>query len=263
MRRDVTSSLSLSASGPARLVLSIAVADKERADESLVVVQDGRELAITELSDEHGTRLHTCDVTKGAVEVNYRATVHGQSDPAPVTEMDLIEYLRPSRYCESDTLTPTAVAEAGGRSGLDLVSFVGSWVGTQLAYISGSSRPTDGAAETYMTRRGVCRDFAHLVVAMLRAMDVPARLVSVYAPGLSPMDFHAVAEALVDGEWWAVDATTLAPRQTMVRIATGRDAADTAFLTTIGEPLDLESMEVTATADALPTDDVRELVRLG
>ncbi|MFW2512209.1 transglutaminase-like domain-containing protein [Demequina sp. SO4-13] len=262
MRRDVTSALSLAASGPARLVLSVAVADKERAEEALVVTQDGRELEVNELRDARGTRLHTCDVKKGSVDVSYRATVRGQSEPAPVTDMDLIEYLRPSRYCESDTLTPTAVAEAGGRSGLDLVSHIGSWVGTELAYISGSSRPTDGAAETYMTRRGVCRDFAHLVVAMLRAMDVPARLVSVYAPGLSPMDFHAVAEALVDGEWWAVDATTLAPRQSMVRIATGRDAADTAFLTTIGEPLNLESMEVTATVDSLPSDDVREFVRL-
>lgn len=263
MRRDVTSSLTLKASGPARLILSVAVADGVHADESLTVVQNGRELGITELRDDHGTRLHSCEVGEGRVQVDYRARIEGRAEPIRPTELDAIRYLRPSRYCESDTLTPTAVAEAGGRSGLDLVAYVSSWVGTELAYISGSSKPTDGAAATMLARRGVCRDFAHLVVAMLRAMDVPARVVSVYAPGLSPMDFHAVAEALVDGEWWAVDATTLAPRQTMVRIATGRDAADTAFLTTIGEPLDLESMEVTATVDALPADDVREFVRLG
>jgi transglutaminase-like putative cysteine protease len=75
---------------------------------------------------------------------------------------------------------------------------VAAWVGTRLAYVVGSSAPTDGAVETMLARRGVCRDFAHLTVALLRALDVPARLVSAYAPGLSPMDFHAVAEGLVD-----------------------------------------------------------------
>jgi transglutaminase-like putative cysteine protease len=84
---------------------------------------------------------------------------------------------------------------------------------------------------------------------------VPARLVSVYAPGLDPMDFHAVCEAWVDGAWQVVDATWLAPRQTLVRIATGRDAADTAFLTNNGAELVLEQMVVTAVADELPADD--------
>ena len=105
-----------------------------------------------------------------------------------------------------------------------------SWVGTRLDYVPGSSDPIDGAVDTLLAGAGVCRDYAHLVVALLRAVNVPARLVAVYAPGCQPMDFHAVAEAFVDGVWRVVDATCLAPRQTMVRIATGRDAADTAFL---------------------------------
>ena len=112
----------------------------------------------------------------------------------------------------------------------------------RVAYIAGSSRSTDGAVTTLLSRQGVCRDFAHLVIAMLRACDMPARLVSVYAPGLQPMDFHAVAEALVDGEWLVADATTLAPRAAMLRIATGRDAADTAFLTSFGEAVTLQSL---------------------
>ena len=81
---------------------------------------------------------------------------------------------------------------------------------------------------------GVCRDYAHLVIASLRALSVPARLVAVYAPGCQPMDFHAVAESFVDGAWRVVDATCLAPRQSMVRIATGRDAADVALTTSFG-----------------------------
>ena len=110
----------------------------------------------------------------------------------------------------------------------------------------------------------MCRDFAHLVVALLRARDVPARVAAVYAPGLQPMDFHAVAEALVDGTWRVVDATLLAPRSSLVRIATGRDAADTAFLTVIGGTVDLVGLEVSAVVEGnLPTDDPRELVSLG
>jgi transglutaminase-like putative cysteine protease len=99
-------------------------------------------------------------------------------------------------------------------------------------------------------------------VALLRALGVPARLVAVYAPGLDPMDFHAVAEAWVDDAWHVVDATTLAPRSTLLRIATGRDAADTAFLTVTRGGAALASMEVTATADALPDDDLDRLVAL-
>jgi transglutaminase-like putative cysteine protease len=98
---------------------------------------------------------------------------------------------------------------------------------------------------------------------MLRARNVPARLVAVYAPGLQPMDFHAVVEAAIDGEWRAVDATTLAPRQSLVRIATGRDASDTAFLTVQSGRADLRSMGVNATATPdLPEDDLTSLVSL-
>ena len=127
----------------------------------------------------------------------------------------------------------------------------------------GSSSPTDGAVDTLLAGAGVCRDYAHLAVALLRARDVPARLVSVYAPGLSPMDFHAVVEAVVDGAWHVVDATLLAPRSTLVRIATGRDAADTAFLSNYGGALRLDGIEVSAVADELPADDLDDLVRLG
>jgi transglutaminase-like putative cysteine protease len=140
---------------------------------------------------------------------------------------------------------------------------VSSWVGTRLNYVPGSSDPIDGAVDTLLAGNGVCRDYAHLVVALLRAVNVPARLVSVYAPGLSPMDFHAVAEAFVDGHWRVVDATCLAPRQTLVRIATGRDAADTAFLDNHKGSINLTNMMVTATSDGdLPKDAVDQLVSI-
>ena len=177
--------------------------------------------------------------------------------------MELLEYLRPSRYCEADRLAPTARAEFSGLAGADLLAAVSSWVGTRLSYVPGSSQPTDGAVQTLLAGQGVCRDYAHLVIGLLRSLDVPARLAAVYAPGLDPMDFHAVAEAYVDGAWHVVDATTLAPRSTLVRIATGRDAADTAFLSSYGGNVALDAIQVMAVADVLPDDDVTRLVELG
>jgi transglutaminase-like putative cysteine protease len=176
-------------------------------------------------------------------------SIAAAAEPAPVEDIDLITYLRPSRYCESDSLGPTAVSEFGGLTGVHLLEAVVDWVSDRIVYVTGSSRPTDGAVSTLLARQGVCRDFAHLSIALLRALNVPARLAAVYAPGLSPMEFHAVAEAHVDGAWYVVDATKLAPRQSLLRIATGRDAADTAFLTNNGAALTLGELEVMAVAD--------------
>ncbi|WP_407819008.1 transglutaminase-like domain-containing protein, partial [Staphylococcus aureus] len=89
---------------------------------------------------------------------------------------------------------------------------------------------TDSAVDTLLAGAGVCRDYSHLTISLLRAVGIPARLVAVYAPGCDPMDFHAVVEANIDHVWRVVDATQLAPRSNLVRISTGRDAADTAFL---------------------------------
>ncbi len=264
MRRHVTANLSLDVVVPSDLVLSIASSRTgQGVDEDLSLLLDGHPVQPEIIIDSHDTRLHRVKVRQGRLDVSYEATVEGREEPLPTSPGDVIRYLRPSRYAESDELAPTAFAEFKGLSGLDLLHGVSSWVGTQLSYVPGSSQPTDGASRTLLSRQGVCRDFAHLCVALLRARGVPARLVSVYAPGLEPMDFHAVCEAYVDGRWLVVDATTLAPRESMLRIATGRDAADTAFLTTISGRTDLVTMDVAATADDLPSDDLSVPVSLG
>lgn len=182
--------------------------------------------------------------------------------PAPITEYDLSAYLRPSRYAESDKFFGFAATEFAERpTDGALLADVARWVGNRLSYVPGSSDPIDGAADTLLAGAGVCRDYSHLVIAMLRALGVPARLVAVYAPGCDPMDFHAVAEAFVEGGWHVVDATYLAPRSTLVRIATGRDAADTAFLDNHGGHIALVGASVSAVVDGdLPVDDVGELV---
>lgn len=232
--------------------------------ESLLVTLNGNAIAPKETIGEHGTRIHTLRADEGTATLSYSATVVGQAEPPPVRDIDVITYLRPSRYAEADKFFGFAATEFGryGTS-VTLLEKVSSWVGTRLDYVPGSSDPIDGATDTLLAGAGVCRDYAHLVIALLRALNVPARLVAVYAPGCAPMDFHAVAEAFVDGSWRVVDATCLAPRQSMVRIATGRDAADTAFLDNHGGAITLKSATITAVVDGeLPKDSVDHLVSL-
>jgi transglutaminase-like putative cysteine protease len=134
----------------------------------------------------------------------------------------------------------------------------------RLAYAEGSSDHLDSAVDTLLTGAGVCRDYAHLTIALCRALGIPARLASVYAPGLMPMDFHAVTEVLVSGVWLALDSTRLAPRPELVRIATGRDAADTAFATVLEGRAELVGVEVFASSDRdLAFDDHISPVSLG
>lgn len=255
VQRTVSAHLDLYLYGPADLIFSIAVADGYNTSESLDVLSDRSPVQVRELSGRHGARLHRVAAPAGPMTITYQAVVAGHVAPTPVDELDLIEYLRPSRYCESDTLFATARSEFNGTSGLELLRQVAEWVTTRLRYVPGASQPIDGAVATLLARAGVCRDYAHLVVALLRAKDVPARVVSVYAPGLAPMDFHAVAEAFVDGAWHIVDATGLAPRDSMVRIATGLDASGTAFLSQYGSAVNLRTLQVQASVDELVDDD--------
>lgn len=264
MQREVSNHIVLDVAEPAELVFAVAVAsDYDLAAETLAVAADGSPVEVEEIADAHGGRLHRVLAPRGIVDFRYDATVSGVVGPAPFSPADRFTYLRPSRYAESDSLAPTAGAEFEGVDDpAALLAAVSSWVGTHLAYVSGSSLPTDGAVRTLLARQGVCRDFAHLTVALLRALGLPARLAAVYAPGLDPMDFHAVAEAWVEGAWQVVDATTLAPRSTLVRIATGRDAADTAFLNVLSGRADLLEVTVMATADQLPADDLTRLTAI-
>ena len=244
--------LEVEITAPTTLEFQIAVAPhpNTQVSESLSFVLDGKPVQPLEISGVHGNRIHQLDAPVGNLRVDYAATIVGQSDPAPVTDYDLSMYLRPSRYAEADKFYGFAATEFGNYiDSTTMLAKVSLWVGTRLNYVPGSSDPIDGAVDILLAGAGVCRDFAHLVVALLRAVNVPARVVSVYAPGLYPMDFHAVAEAFVEGQWRVVDGTLLAPRQTLVRIATGRDAADIAFLDNHKGAITLNKLVVTAVVD--------------
>lgn len=264
MRRVVSSELELEVRDGGELVLQVAAAGTP-VDEVLDIRLDGSPVEALEVPTPHGGRAHLLDVGTGRLVVRYAATLAGRVAPSPGGNDERLVYLRPSRYAESDKLAEFAAHEFAGLADAEsIVAGVSSWVGARIAYEAGTSLSTHGAIDTLLGGRGVCRDFAHLVTALLRALGVPARIAAVYAPGLSPMDFHAVVESLVEGEWRVVDATLLAPRPSLVRIATGRDAADIAFLTTVRGDVELLGIQVNAIVDGtLPDDDPRQLVSLG
>ena len=263
--------LAFSVEEPAVVALQVAVAAApgRSVTDRLEVTLDGLPLpgGVREVAGPHGGRIHQLESPPGELAVTYRATASGPGgagEPLGDDAYERLLALRPSRYCPSDALLGFAAGELGDREpDAGLVRDVVAWVTDRIVYTPGSSGPLDTAVDTLLAGQGVCRDLAHLGVGLARALGVPARLVSAYAPGLSPMDFHAVVEAHVDGGWHVFDPTHLAPRASLLRIATGRDAADTAFADVVSGIATLTRMEVGAVFDgALPLDDGSALVRL-
>jgi hypothetical protein len=258
--------LSYHATAAATLALAVT-AHHQPADGRLVADLDDGQVVAEEVpgSWAAGSRQHLLRVPPGRVTIGYRAPIidpGGGVSAAPVTPLERLVMTRPSRYCPSDRLAGFAAVHFGGHPA-DTVRAICDYIHDHTVYTAGSSGPSTDAAETLLSGVGVCRDYAHLSVTLCRAMDIPARVVAVYAPGLSPMDFHLVTEAAVAGRWYVWDATRLAPRQSLIRIATGRDAADVAFATTIGGSVEMTGMTVWAVAPGeLPIDDHRALVAL-
>ncbi|MGP9681335.1 MULTISPECIES: transglutaminase-like domain-containing protein [unclassified Brachybacterium] len=264
MKRHVRAWMTADVAEGTDVALLIAVSDAPARQESLTVVAGGREHPSTETRDRFGSRMHlVTGLPEGRVEITYEAHDVTAARTPSASEADAVLHLRPSRYCEVDEFTKIAEEVLDGRTGNAAVDAVVQWVHEHLDYVPGSSTITDSARSTYVSRQGVCRDYAHLTATLLRAGGIPARCSSVYAPGLSPMDFHLVVEAMVDEAWTVVDSTHLAPRSSMVRIATGQDAADTAFMTTLAGNVVLTGIQVTAVADPdLPVEVIGAAVAL-
>ncbi|WP_008309665.1 transglutaminase-like domain-containing protein [Leptolyngbya sp. PCC 6406] len=155
-----------------------------------------------------------------------------------------LQFLLPSRYCESDLLGNLANdIVLTDLPAYDQVEAIRSWIHTHIEYRYESSTASTSATETAKTRVGVCRDFVHLGMALCRSLTIPARMVVGYLYELEPMDLHAWFEAFVGGRWYTFDATQSAPRGNRIAIAYGRDAADVALATQFG-PVILTEMNV-------------------
>jgi len=166
-----------------------------------------------------------------------------QSVPPHLLPGDAVRYLMPSRYCPSDAFQNLVSAEFGALDGGARVAAMTDWIYYNFQYVSGASSGQTTALDTLVQRQGVCRDFAHVLIAFCRASAIPARFVSAYAPDVTPQDFHAVVEVFLDGTWHLIDPTRMAKADDIVRIGVGMDAAEVAFLSSYG-PMTLEIQTV-------------------
>lgn len=173
---------------------------------------------------------------EAVIDIQRRTTSIDELTITPRRELppEVIPYLWPSRYCEADRFEAFVEREFPGDNHGAKIMAMSHWIHDHLDYCLGSTDASTTAVDVFVSRRGVCRDFAHLLASFARAAGVPARLVSAYAWGLNPPDFHAVVEIWLAGEWHLVDPTELAPLDGLVRIAVGRDATDIAFMTVFG-----------------------------
>ncbi|ALI99457.1 transglutaminase-like domain-containing protein [Rufibacter tibetensis] len=153
----------------------------------------------------------------------------------PLMPASVIRYLHPSRYCQSDRLYKFAHHKFGNiHHAFDKVIAVRDWIHENVEYRGGYSTSHTSAFDTITEQVGVCRDFAHLGVALCRALTIPARYFTGYAYQLQPSDFHACFEAYLGGHWVLFDSTKMVPLNGMAKIATGADATETAFASTFG-----------------------------
>jgi transglutaminase-like putative cysteine protease len=213
--------------------------------------------------ERNGNRFFRLDAPKGLLSVNYHARVELHHAPVPlhleevpVTAVpdEVLRYLMPSRYCESDVMSRAAWQLFGHLPpGLSRVRAIESWIHESIHYLPGFSNSTTTAQEVFVQRAGVCRDFAHMGITLCRALNIPARLVVGYVYfDEPPQDFHAVFEAWLEGRWVLFDATRMASLDRLVRIGTGRDAKDVAFATIFGGVQMLRKELVVAQGDASP-----------
>ncbi len=185
----------------------------------------------------------------GTFTLRYGATVdvvHHVADPASIAESwiaylpgDVLPYLYPSRYCPSDAMNAFAMNQFGSMwQGYGRVQAICEWVQRHVSFVSGSSSGTTTAADTLQQRQGVCRDFAHLMISLCRAVNIPARFTTGLDygadPALGPTDFHAYVEAFVGGRWYMFDPSGTAIPMGFVRLTSGRDAADSAYCSIFG-----------------------------
>jgi transglutaminase-like putative cysteine protease len=243
---DITAELDYTVRFRSAMILSVHAqrnAAQRIVAEDLVVEP---RVALREFADGDGNRFVRLDTgDHRELSLRYRATVDCDFEvrtasgigPTPVAALDdaAIPFLFPSRYCQSDRLGRLAWDLFGKiEKPHDKVVAIADWIHDNVEYVRGSTDSCTSSYDTVTQRVGVCRDFAHLGIALCRALNIPARYFTGYAYGLEPPDFHACFECLIGGEWMVFDATRLAHLNGLVRIATGRDAADTAVASVFG-----------------------------
>lgn len=264
MHFKIAAELNYTTRGPSTLILNVHAlrgASQQVTEEKFLVTPPTR---CDEFSIKHGhnrfVRLETG--RNREIRVEYSATVEVNHTLVPVKDLmavpvsnldpSAITFLFPSRYCQSDKLGRLAYSKFGAiKHPYRKVVAIADWIFDNIEYLPGSTNSQTSAYDTVTERAGVCRDFAHLGIALCRALTIPARYFTGYACQLEPADFHACFEAFIGGRWLLFDPTRLAPLNGIVRIAVGRDAADAAVATMFGPA---RSSSLSVKCDALDTN---------
>jgi len=239
---DVTMQYTLEPGDPVLLTVAVLPSDTQTILSTAFQAQSAR-LHWLDQAGSAGQRVWV--MSEGAqLLAQYSARVAIDRPAPPLTSLaaeqmhalptDVLAWLRPSVFCPSDRFEPFVQTEFGHLQGGAMIAAMRDWVARSLRYVPGASDAGTNALDTFVTRQGVCRDYAHLLCAFARAGGVPARYVSGYSPGVTPPDFHACAEVWLDGGWQLVDPTGMSTPDTFAVIAAGRDASDVAFMETAG-----------------------------
>jgi transglutaminase-like putative cysteine protease len=219
------------------------------------------QVPVIEFTDVYGNSCQRIVMPPGdfQIDVQFRVEVQDQVEMdlhAPIMPIqdlptDLLHYLLPSRYCQSDVLASLANSIIGQPSfTYNDIAKIHDWIHRSIAYTPGSSDTSTSAVDTARDLQGVCRDYAHLGIALCRALDVPARMVVGFLHELQPMDLHAWFEAYIGNRWHAFDSMQSVTQGNRIVVAYGRDAADVALATLFG-PFQLNFMEVTVNPASL------------
>lgn len=255
MQQDIAVTLAYELPGPTDLLLQIEVpaTPDQTLDAPSIETTPVTHFARVPAEDGIGERIWIR--AEGSFRCDYAARVTVSRETPDIAALpavpphllpgEAVRYLMPSRFCPSDLFQSFVLAEFGHLGGGARIAAIRDWIRAAFAYVPGASDAQTTAADSFVRRQGVCRDYAHVMITLARASAIPARYASVYAPGVTPQDFHAVAEVFLDGAWHLVDATGMAPAGSIARIGVGTDAADVAFLTAFG-PMQMVDQSVSA-----------------
>jgi transglutaminase-like putative cysteine protease len=244
MRLSIEAMLDYSFEQPTDILLQIeaAILPEQAIESARIDISPFEHFARVPAHDAIGERIWLR--AEGRLTVEYRSTVAitrllDDCRNLPRVEPhqlpgETVQYLFGSRYCQSDLFPSFVDAEFAGLDGGARVMAIRDWIEQHFSYVPGVSNAETTAMESFIRREGVCRDYSHVLITLVRACGIPARMASVYALGVKPQDFHAVAEVFLGGEWHLVDATGMAREGAMAKIGVGRDAADISFLTAYG-----------------------------
>lgn len=242
MRFDIEVAMEYQLSGPESVLLTLEAAssDSQTIQNAQLDIENAT-LHRIQLGAGQSQRVWatlTCD----RLVLHYKAQVDLNRPEPPLASLratpfhdlppEILPYLWPSRFCPSDLFESFATKRFGALEGGEKIAAIRDWVAAAITYMPGSSVATTCANDTFLSRQGVCRDFAHLVCTLARAGQIPARYTAGYSPDVTPPDFHAVAEVWLEGTWHVVDPTGMSSTANFVVIGSGRDACDMAFMET-------------------------------